>query len=244
MVDTRTNQPVALPMKHRWPCVIAVAFSPDGRRIATASCERGFQEGGGTSATCQIWDAGTSRPLTQLLPHINWPSALAFRPDGRVLATGDYSGAVHLWDVETGASLGPMLSAPSIVFSLAFSPDGKTLAVGTAERVHQVELWDLAAGKPRGEPIRFKHFVIALAFPAPTELAWPQVRPTAPSAWSTLPRVQSSASRYATPIASAASRSVPMAGCFSPSTPVRRERRRRDCGTRAAASPHPPYWLT
>ena len=164
MVDTRTNQPVALPMKHRWPCVIAVAFSPDGRRIATASCERGFQEGGGTSATCQIWDAGTSRPLTQLLPHINWPSALAFRPDGRVLATGDYSGAVHLWDVETGASLGPMLSAPSIVFSLAFSPDGKTLAVGTAERVHQVELWDLAAGKPRGEPIRFKHFVIALAF--------------------------------------------------------------------------------
>ena len=148
MVDTRTNQPVALPMKHRWPCVIAVAFSPDGRRIATASCERGFQEGGGTSATCQIWDAGTSRPLTQLLPHINWPSALAFRPDGRVLATGDYSGAVHLWDVETGASLGPMLSAPSIVFSLAFSPDGKTLAVGTAERVHQVELWDLAAGKP------------------------------------------------------------------------------------------------
>ena len=36
--------------------------------------------------------------------------------------------------------------------------------MGTAERVHQVELWDLATGAPRGEPIRFKHFVIALAF--------------------------------------------------------------------------------
>jgi WD40 repeat protein/tetratricopeptide (TPR) repeat protein len=172
VVDTATGQPVGVPMKHRWPCVIAVAFGPDGRRIATASCERGFQLGGGTSATCQIWDAGTGRPTGPLLPHINWPAVITFRPDGKVLATGDYSGAVHLWDVESGASLGSPILAPSIVFSLAFSPDGRTLAVGTAERVHQVELWDVPTRKSRGEPIRFKHFVISMAFsPDGTRLA-------------------------------------------------------------------------
>ena len=98
-------------MHHRWRCVIAVAISPDGHRVATASCERGFKEGGGTSTTCQIWDASTGRRVTPLLPHINWPKVLAFRPDGKVLATGDYSGAVHLWDVENGSSLGRPLYA-------------------------------------------------------------------------------------------------------------------------------------
>jgi WD40 repeat protein/tetratricopeptide (TPR) repeat protein len=164
LVDTATGQPVGPPMKHRWKCVIAVAISPDGQRLATACCERGFKQGGGTSATCWLRDARSGQPAAPLLSHINWPSALVFRPDGKVLATGDYSGAVHLWDVETGARLGPPMRAASIVLSLAFSPDGRTLAVGTAERVHQVELWDLPARRPRGEPIRFKHFVIALAF--------------------------------------------------------------------------------
>jgi tetratricopeptide (TPR) repeat protein len=99
-----------------------------------------------------------------VLPHINWVAALAFRPDGAVLATGDFSGAVHLWDVRTGARIGGPLHAGSIVFRLAFSPDGRVLAAGTAETVYQAVAWDLVTNRSIGEPIHFRGLVRHLAF--------------------------------------------------------------------------------
>jgi WD40 repeat protein/serine/threonine protein kinase/tetratricopeptide (TPR) repeat protein len=164
MVETDIGQPIGPPMAHRWSWVRAAAFSPDGRRIATSSHSRGPEEANSTSSTCQIWDAVTARPCSPLLPHANYVAALAFRPDGKVLATGDYSGLVHIWDTETGTRPGPPLAAGSIVVSLAFSPNGQLLAAGTAEPRHRAVLWDLEAGLPRGEPLRFKRQVIGLAF--------------------------------------------------------------------------------
>ena len=73
-----------------------------------------------------------------LLPHINYVAALAFRPDGKVLATGDYSGVVHLWDVETGGRVRSPLFIGSIILRLAYSPDGRMLAIGTAEPLNLV----------------------------------------------------------------------------------------------------------
>jgi WD40 repeat protein len=119
---------------------------------------------GSTASTCQIFDAATGRPTTPMLPHINWPARLAFSPDGKILATGDFNGAVHLWDAATGRPIGPPMDAGSIVISFAFSPDGRLLAAGTAEHAHQLVLWDLATRRPRGEPIRFKNWVHRLAF--------------------------------------------------------------------------------
>jgi eukaryotic-like serine/threonine-protein kinase len=164
LIDTDTGQPIGPPIAHRWSYVRAVAFSPDGRRFATSSHSRGPDEASSTSTTCQIWDAATARPTSPLLPHINYASAMAFRPDGRVLATGDYSHGVHLWDVETGTHLGPPLRAGAIVLCLSFSPDGGILAAGTAEPVMQVVLWDLATRAPRGQPIRFKSYTNRLVF--------------------------------------------------------------------------------
>ncbi len=89
MIETDTGQPVGPPMTHRWSWVSAVAFSPDGRHVATTSHDRGYSEGGSIGSTCRIWDAATGRQSSPLLPHLNYVGAMAFRPDGKVLATGD-----------------------------------------------------------------------------------------------------------------------------------------------------------
>ena len=135
-----------------------MAFSPDGGRIATASHDRTFEEGGSTGTTCQVWDASTGRPVSPQLPHRNWVSALAFTPDGESLVTGSYNGVVLIWDARTGATWGALVQL-SIVFSLAVSPDGRFLAAGTANdgsnQASDVQLWDLATGTRHGDTIRF-----------------------------------------------------------------------------------------
>jgi WD40 repeat protein len=164
VVEAASGQPVGPPMIHRWPHVRAVAFSPDGDRVATASHDRSFGEGGGTSATCQIWDAATGRPVSPLLRHINYVAALAFRPDGKVLATADYSGAIHLWDVATGEPVGQPRFTGSIAIGVSFSNDGKVLATATTGRAYKAVLWDLVTGTPRGEPIQCGADITGLVF--------------------------------------------------------------------------------
>ena len=66
------------------------------------------------------------------LPNANWIAALAFRPDGKVVAAGDYDGLVRFWDTSTGRELGRPLPQGEMVLSLAYSPDGTVLAVGLA----------------------------------------------------------------------------------------------------------------
>ncbi len=102
-------------------------------------------------------------------------STVAFSPDGKVLATGDYSGTVHRWDVETGAMIGRPFAAGSIVLCVAFSPDGRLLAAGTADPAHQVVLWDLDSGRPRGDPVHFKGWLYSLTS-ARTVPTWQPVR--------------------------------------------------------------------
>jgi WD40 repeat protein/tetratricopeptide (TPR) repeat protein len=163
-IATSDGQPIGPPLAHCWPRVGAAAISPGGDRIATSGFDRPGSPLGSTASICQIFDSATSGPTTPVLPHANWPARLAFSPDGRTLASGDFDGGVHLWDVANGQPMGPPLRAGSIVQSLAYSPDGRLLAAGTAEIVQQVVLWDLATRRPRGEPVPFKHWVNRIAF--------------------------------------------------------------------------------
>jgi WD40 repeat protein len=164
LVDVGSGQPVGPPMEQRWPWIRSATFSPDGTRLAIASHDVGYGAGGSTSTACRIWDAAAGRPVSPVLPLVNWVAALAFRPDGEVLATGDYRGAVHLWDVRTGACVGGPLYARYVVLSLAFSPDGRVLAAGTAHTGNQAIAWDLATSRMLGEPVRFRGEVTHLAF--------------------------------------------------------------------------------
>lgn len=74
-------------------------------------------------------------------------TALAFSPNGKLLAVGLVAGGVQLWDMTTRKKHADVTGAFGTVNSLAFSPDGKTLAIGHTHRRGEVVLWDIVAGK-------------------------------------------------------------------------------------------------
>jgi WD40 repeat protein len=161
LINLASGHPVGSPLRHPWDNVRCVAFSPDGKVMATGAHPAAV--GGGV----WLWDAHTGLPLRPPLLLTNYPSALAFSPDGKLLATGDYHQAVRLWDVATGTPVGQPLMHAEVILSLAFSPDGKTLAAGTADDrsgAPQVRLWDVASGQPLGSGLRHSYRVSVVTF--------------------------------------------------------------------------------
>jgi WD40 repeat protein len=109
----------------------AVAFSPDGKLLATATHAK----------TARLWDAATGNPMRTLTGHAYVVYAVAFSP-GRLLATGDSDGAVRLWDTATGNPIRVLTGHTDSVHAAAFSPDGKLLATASWDKT--ARLW--AAG--------------------------------------------------------------------------------------------------
>jgi eukaryotic-like serine/threonine-protein kinase len=150
MTDPVAGRPVGRPVSHQIGWIIgAVAFSPDGRLFATGSNPDGRLAG-----EVRLWEASTGRLRLPAMLHTNYLRALAFRPDGKVLAAGDYHGLVRFWDTSTGREIGRPLPQRELVLALAFSPDGKMLAVGLGEDFSHkpgTRLWDAVTGRPIGE---------------------------------------------------------------------------------------------
>ena len=94
--------------------------------------------------------------------------ALAFSPDGSLLASGHVDGSIHLWDMARGEEVQVRLRhEQEMVSALAFSPDGRTLATGGVDST--LKLWDVTAarkGEARRELVRQPAAVTALAFVA------------------------------------------------------------------------------
>ena len=112
----------------------SMAFSPDGKTLATASWDG-----------IKLWDVATRRS-TAILEETPYGGvkSMAFSPDG-TLATGSEDGTITLWDVATGNSA--TLEGHGHrwdVTSVAFSPDGTLLASGSEDET--VKLWDIATG--------------------------------------------------------------------------------------------------
>src|SRR5262249_7828530 len=120
----------------------ALAFSPDGRTLATANRWQ--------RAEVRLWDASTGQLLHQLpapAEQGNHVVALTFAPDGRTLAGATFDGIVLFWDPTTGVESRPQLKHVEHCQLAAFSPDGRTLALGTMDG--NVCLYETATGKER-----------------------------------------------------------------------------------------------
>jgi len=89
----------------------------------------------------------SQQPLDELLvAGTATVDGVAFSPDGKTLAVGDFGGRVGLWDVATGRQIAALAEGSGAVYGVAFSPDGKTLAAGDSGG--RVALWDVATGQP------------------------------------------------------------------------------------------------
>jgi WD40 repeat protein/tRNA A-37 threonylcarbamoyl transferase component Bud32 len=115
--------------------VASAVFSPDGRRVLTASRD----------GVAHVWDAGNG---CELLPPLRHPGRLVnavFSPDGKLIGTGSADGTARLWSADTGKPLPlPFKHADKGWARVSFSPDGRRL-VTQGEDV-DAQFWDVASG--------------------------------------------------------------------------------------------------
>ncbi|MDH6097264.1 WD40 repeat domain-containing protein [Anabaenopsis sp. FSS-46] len=149
--------------------VNSVAFSPDGRTLASGSWETiklwdvatrleiasltegvisvvfspdGCTLASGGYETIKLWDVSTLREITSLKGHSDGVNSVAFSPsNGHILASsGSEDETIKLWDVVNRGEIASINRGSVGVGSVAFSPDGRTLASG----VDNIKLWDVA----------------------------------------------------------------------------------------------------
>ena len=144
--DVKTQQIIATLVEYNRRVrygISAIAFSPDGRTIAS-----GDQEG-----RLKLWDVETRNDVATIKGHTDEVSAVVFSPDGTMFASGSGDDTVKLWDVEaketvaarfkrfvTRRESATLRGIMGYVESVTFSPDGTILATGSPEGVN---LWDV-----------------------------------------------------------------------------------------------------
>jgi len=128
--------------------VTSIAFSPDGRVLASGSFDR----------TIKLWDVSSGKEIGALPGHDGEVFSIAWSPDGRTLASGGNDSMVKLWSVSERRALRKIETRGS-VSSVAFSPDGRTLAAGG---FGSPSLWGAQSGRalrklvdPPSRPARF-----------------------------------------------------------------------------------------
>jgi WD40 repeat protein/TPR repeat protein len=109
-------------------------FSPDGRRIVTAS----------EDGTARIWDAATGKSVAVLSGHGEVVHFAAFSPDGRRIVIASEDGTARIWDAATGKSVAVLSGHGDTVRTAAFSPDGQRIVTASFDATARI--WGAASG--------------------------------------------------------------------------------------------------
>jgi WD40 repeat protein len=119
--------------------VMAVALSPDGRRVASAGA------GASGSGAIRLWDAATGTSVWSADDRAAEALAIAFAPDGSSLATAGADGLIKLRDPRTGSVVRTLEGHEGGATSVAFSGDGAIVCGGGADGA--ASLWDARTGR-------------------------------------------------------------------------------------------------
>lgn len=125
--------------------VYHLAFSPDGRLLATCGYDR----------LIRIWETATGKPVSVLREHTEAVFAVAFSPDGKLLASAAADRSVKLWEVESGARLFTLTDPADAVTTLAFDPRGGFLAGGGADK--SIRVWEITPAGGRQVRVTLAH---------------------------------------------------------------------------------------
>jgi WD40 repeat protein/serine/threonine protein kinase len=128
-------------------------FSPDGKKVLTASHER----------QARIWEPVGGEPIVEPLRHAGVVRSVQFSPDGTRVVTASDDGTARVWDSQRGLPLTRPLPAGGVLWSAAqFSPDGMRVVTGSEDGVARV--WDVESGELLTERIRHNRSVRSAQF--------------------------------------------------------------------------------
>jgi len=116
--------------------VASIAWSPNGKSIASASFDK----------TVQVWEADSGRKILTYRHHTNAVWDVAWSPDGKQIASGAMDKTVQQWNAVSGSRIFTYNTSPTAPGDMAWSPDGKYLAVAAFVQIGQgiVQIWDVA----------------------------------------------------------------------------------------------------
>jgi WD40 repeat protein len=147
-MPSETGEPIRL------TGVISVAFSPDGKYIASGAHDR----------TVKVWDAENGKLSTSFEGHGHFVTSVSYSPDGKFIVSGSYDMTLRIWDVENRKAVGePLQGHTHFVTSVALSPHGKCIASASCDGT--VRLWNMETRKLVCEPLEgHTQFVQSVAY--------------------------------------------------------------------------------
>jgi WD40 repeat protein len=158
--DLATGKPVGAAMKHKGE-VAKVVFAPGGDRLLTAS-NPADATAGTPSWDVRVWEAGTGKPLTDVMEHLREVGQASFSRDGSRVLTVALDKRARVWDAKTGKLIGQAMDHAEDVLLAVLSPDGKYVV--TSDKENMTRAWNAATGERVGEgmgnakPVRFVAF--------------------------------------------------------------------------------------
>lgn len=133
--DANTGKEICQLKGHRSP-INGFSFSADGKKIASI---------GSWERTIRLWNVADATECSPFARHQGEVSAVAFAPDGRILATASHDHTIVFWKTATGEKVGELLGHQGHVKAIAFSPDGQFVASGSDDKT--IRVWKAATGK-------------------------------------------------------------------------------------------------